>query len=754
MSGSAESGAAAASEGVQVVRLDEADGARYELDEEALRRVLLRPGVQELPAVVVSVAGAYRGGKSFILDFFLRYLTAPLSSQLSGEWLGKEDEQLIGFHWRGGAERDTTGIHLWSEPIVTTLANGEKVAVLLMDTQGTFDSESTIAQNSTIFALSTLISSVQIYNLHANIKEDDLQNLQLFTEYGKLVCEAEGKAFQTLLFLVRDWMFHYEHAYGFVGGAELLSKRLESKPNQNAELREVREHINSSFEQIKCFLTPHPGLTVADKNFAGCIRDLTQDFRSALLQLVPALFDPDHLTPKLVNGERVRMQDLFDYFQQYIGIFNSDEVPEPVTIFRATANACLMAAARAARGVYAAHMGAATGGACSHTARALQAAHSGARAAAAHAYSQKRKLGSQEDADAKLEYLLEELDGGLSKYILENEAKVRETMSRAMKTYDAAVSSVCGSHERVCLTPHAMRELHAEARLAALALFDAARQGAEGEDDDDQDDQRAELEQSLEQKYEYLCSINDQNNRRAVQAARELYETRMKSGMDAAGLGSDKLEALNRQAFDDAQQLLRTQRNQSSDDDDDDDDPFMEQLRQELADCLEEFEKVNKSNKKMAKQAAENRYNNFVTSAWGPQMCCFHPKALVDLHNEALEVTLKDCTEDREEGEEDEEYKTEITEALEKRFLELVTINEYNNERAVEQAVWLYRSLEKPVLMWGFFSKAMNISQEHHDERKRDAVEVFKKRRRGAEYPDDQYYDSLIKTLDAIYNNL
>lgn len=57
-----------------------------------------------------------------------------------------------------------------------------------MDTQGTFDSESTIGENSTIFALSTLISSVQIYNLAGNIREDDLQHLQVCYTYMDFIC--------------------------------------------------------------------------------------------------------------------------------------------------------------------------------------------------------------------------------------------------------------------------------------------------------------------------------------------------------------------------------------------------------------------------------------------------------------------------------------------------------------------------------------------------------------------------------------
>lgn len=37
-----------------------------------------------------------------------------------------------------------------------------QVAVLLMDTQGTFDSQSTLRDSATVFALSTMISSIQV----------------------------------------------------------------------------------------------------------------------------------------------------------------------------------------------------------------------------------------------------------------------------------------------------------------------------------------------------------------------------------------------------------------------------------------------------------------------------------------------------------------------------------------------------------------------------------------------------------------
>ena len=68
---------------------------------------------------------------------------------------------------------------MWSKVFPMKTPSGKEVAVILMDTQGAFDSSSTVRDCATIFALSAMMSSVLVYNLTANIQEDDLQHLEL-----------------------------------------------------------------------------------------------------------------------------------------------------------------------------------------------------------------------------------------------------------------------------------------------------------------------------------------------------------------------------------------------------------------------------------------------------------------------------------------------------------------------------------------------------------------------------------------------
>lgn len=310
----------------------------FKLETEVLESLLLKPEINDKRIVVISVTGAFRTGKSFLLNYLLLYLKKLESGEEKTDWLRDDHEKLTGFKWRRGADPETAGIMAWNRIFLIPNGEEEKVAVLLLDTQGAFDDDSDVKDVTLIFSLSTMISSCQIYNIRGNLQSDNLQHLQLFTEFGRQAMEEskESVPFQDLLFLVRDW--NLDDTEGYEGGEHLLKKRLEITSKMNDEKRELRQHIKSCFKSIKAFLMPHPGDVVRKGEFQGETSKLHPDFIQNLKVLIPSLLD----TPSLKmdpTGNLLTATQLVDYFKRYTEIFQQDDMPETVTILEATAEA-------------------------------------------------------------------------------------------------------------------------------------------------------------------------------------------------------------------------------------------------------------------------------------------------------------------------------------------------------------------------------------------------------------------------------
>lgn len=315
---------------------------------------------------------------------------------------------------------------MWSDIFLHDYANGRKVAIILLDTQGTFDSHSTVKDCATVFALSTMLSSVQIYNLSQNIQEDDLQHLQLFTEYGRLALADTGsKPFQKLEFLVRDWSFPYEAEYGPVGGAKILEKRLEIHEKQHPDLQSLRRHISACFDKISCFLMPHPGLNVAtNPSFTGKLSDITTEFKQSLRELIPLLMAPENLIIKEINGQVVKARDLVQYFKSYLNIFRSEDMPEPRTMLLATAEANNLNAVAAAKDLYSQHMEDCCGGKNPYQKpQQLEVEHQRAREKAIYHFVTKRKMGGEEFSEIYKQQLIEYVEETFIQYKQQNESK-------------------------------------------------------------------------------------------------------------------------------------------------------------------------------------------------------------------------------------------------------------------------------------------------------------------------------------------
>jgi len=408
---------------VQIVKIDDqSDTHKFFLDEEALGEILNKDNIRDKPICIISVAGAFRKGKSFLLNFMLRYL----KSGGKEDWLTSQGEELAGFHWRGGMERDTTGILMWEEIFLVETPDGREVAVALVDTQGSFDKNSTVRDCATIFALSLMTSSVLVYNLFNNIQEDDLQHLHYFTEYGRLALEGEdGHPFQKLQYLVRDWQFPYEYPYGAAGGAEVLQKQIKVEEKQHPELQALRKGLVSCFSDMSNFLLPHPGRNVAtNPHFKGDISKIDEEFLEHLQDLMKSLLHPRNLVVKAMGGKEVKAKELAQYYRSYMEIFKGNTMPEPKSMLEVTIEANNLVSLASAKELYMASMESLCGGDRPYlNEQVLDLEHGRILEAALVEFDSRKKLGGDEFSAKYREQLMEEMDEGFNNFKSYNDSK-------------------------------------------------------------------------------------------------------------------------------------------------------------------------------------------------------------------------------------------------------------------------------------------------------------------------------------------
>jgi atlastin len=309
---------------------------KLELDEAQLEKILLHPKAKNNPVVVISIAGALRKGKSTMLNFIKRYL----KHGGKGKWIGEEGQPLNdGFEWKQGNNAVTKGILMWSEPFDWTLSK-KKVAVLLLDTQGAFEVGSSNTINSAIFALSTLISSVQIFNSMQMIDQNDFGFLALFSRYTSAISAASKhkEAFQKLILLIRDWQSPRDIKYGQATLDDYLAKSQQGAPSK--EWKEIETEFTKSFHHISCYLMPHPGMRMVileedQPPYDGSIDKLEKKFIEYLEKFVEALLDSSVV--KKIGGKEVTGEDLLLHFTAYYKVLDSGKVSTPESILRAVA---------------------------------------------------------------------------------------------------------------------------------------------------------------------------------------------------------------------------------------------------------------------------------------------------------------------------------------------------------------------------------------------------------------------------------
>jgi len=233
-------------------------------------------------------------------------------------WIGLPTEPLTGFSSKSGSTRHTTNVVFWSDVFLherTVDNKTEKLAIILMDTQGISGTK-----------MGTLLSSMQIFNLNGAIQENELEYLQMATDYAKFATDefnnsTQSKQFQSLLFLMRDWAHPTDFNYGLEGGNQYMEEVLQVKEDQTSILKNAREYIKRSFDNLYGFLLPHPGSAVTNRSYDGRYADLDTEFVNNLKDLLSWFFGPEQLKEKRILGNEVDGKSYHEHIKAYFEEF-------------------------------------------------------------------------------------------------------------------------------------------------------------------------------------------------------------------------------------------------------------------------------------------------------------------------------------------------------------------------------------------------------------------------------------------------
>ena len=214
--------------------------------------------------------------------------------QAAIEAMKGDKRPLTEFKSRAGADPITSGVSIWGRPFKIERNDGTMVAVYLIDSEGTGGVKNTSTSLQALnetgqkdirnLMLTSLISSVSLYNVKGQIQSTDLSVIEEFSKYLKILghynnSERTGecigrKPLQALVFLKRDFT-EFEmpelSENDFVDGSlnQNFSTTIDSfgfNPGRKCfEKKNFSELLDALVEKVDYFAVPEPSEFAKDK---------------------------------------------------------------------------------------------------------------------------------------------------------------------------------------------------------------------------------------------------------------------------------------------------------------------------------------------------------------------------------------------------------------------------------------------------------------------------------------------------------
>ena len=269
----------------------------------------------QTPVCVLSVAGLYRTGKSFLLN----------------RLLGLQDAFEIG----PTVNPCTKGLWIWSKPVSLSYNR----TLLLIDTEGlgSFERDETVDMH--IFSLSVLLSSMLIYNSMGSIDEQAIASLSLvckLTQHVHIKANSANSAaayaayFPAFIWVLRDFSLQLEEAGRKTSAREYLEGCLRPVEGSTPDVltkNQIRRTILDFFKDRDCVTLIRP---VNDERQLREINTLPYDtlrpkFREQVEDLVTKVLNTVRV--KMIEGTVLTGEMLAELTTQYTEAINNDSIP-------------------------------------------------------------------------------------------------------------------------------------------------------------------------------------------------------------------------------------------------------------------------------------------------------------------------------------------------------------------------------------------------------------------------------------------
>ena len=269
------------------------------------------------PLGVISVAGMYRTGKSYLLNRMLL--------NRSG-----------GFSVGPSINPCTKGLWMWSKTIQAHTPQGKPLNVLIIDTEGIGATDEDQNHDNKIMTLAILLSSYFIFNSMGTIDESSIQSLSFIVNITKNIQQKNGnkdfsKYLPVFMSLIRDFSLQLRNKEGNpITSKEYLEFSLEMQSGNSEFIvnkNQIRKMVKEYFPNRNCVTLVRPLLE--EGNLQKLERTPASKLRKEFIEQVNYLRKTvlNSINPKKLNGQELNGEMFIDLIKSYVKMINEGAVP-------------------------------------------------------------------------------------------------------------------------------------------------------------------------------------------------------------------------------------------------------------------------------------------------------------------------------------------------------------------------------------------------------------------------------------------